>query len=160
MGSAPPEALVVGGIPSTRTFLRFDLPPAIRSASTVVRATLLMVPAEPLLGAAGDTTTLAAFPLFNDFGPKSKPDVLPADTLGRERAVLAVGTADSIVMDITRIVQPWQADTSVSQSLVLLLSPEGGSIAELRLSSPTSPEGRPALRITYVPFFSYEEPLP
>jgi hypothetical protein len=63
-------------------------------------------------------------------------------------------------MDITRIVQPWQGDSTVSQSLVLLLSPEGGSIAELRLQSPTGASGRPALRITYVPFFSYEEPLP
>lgn len=158
--SAPDEALLVGGVPSARTFLRFDLPPEILRASTIVRATLLLVPAGPLVGAEGDTTTLAAFPLGIDYGPKSKPEVLPADTLGRERADLVVGTTDSIVMDVTRILLPWQSDTTVSQSLLLLLSPEGGSIAELRLASPTSPTGRPAIRITYVPFFSYEEPLP
>jgi hypothetical protein len=168
----PDDALLVGGIPSARTFLRFDLPHDILNASTIVRATLLMVPAEPLLGAAADTVTLVAFPLLKDFGPKSKPAVLPRDTIVREleglppdtvvreQAVLAVGTADSIVMDITRIIQPWQGDSTVSQSLVLLLSPEGGSIAELRLQSPTGASGRPALRLTYVPFFSYEEPLP
>jgi hypothetical protein len=168
----PDDVLSVGGIPSARTFLRFDVPPGILNASTIVRATLLMVPAEPLLGAVADSVTLVALPLRKDFGPKSKPEVLPRDTLVREleglppdtvvreQVVLAVGTVDSIVIDITRIVQPWQGDSTVSQSLVLLLSPEGGSIAELRLPSPASTPGGLALRLTYVPFFSYEEPLP
>jgi hypothetical protein len=39
------------------------------------------------------------------------------------------------------------------------MSPEGGGLAELRLHS-TSGTMRPALRIAYVPFFTYEEPLP
>jgi hypothetical protein len=154
------EPLVMGGVPSARTFLRFDMPAEILDASTIVRATLILVPATPVLGAEGDTTTLAAFPLLEDFGPKSKPEVLPADTLGRELAVLPVGAADSILMDVTRIMQPWQSDSTLPQTIVLLLSPEGGSIAELRVFSPTSAGGRPALRVTYVPFFSFEEPLP
>ncbi len=154
------ELLVMGGVPSARTFLRFDIPATILEASTIVRATLILIPATPVLGAQGDTTTLAAFPLLEDFGPKSKPEVLPVDTLGRELAVLPVGSADSILMDVTRIMQPWQSDSPLPQTIVLLLSPEGGSISQLRVFSPTSAIGRPAVRVTYVPFFSFEEPLP
>ena len=150
----------MGGVPSARTFLRFDMPTEILDASTIVRATLILVPATPVLGAERDTTTLAAFPLLEDFGPKSKPEVLPEDSLGRELATLPVGTADSIFVDVTRILQPWQSDSTLPQTIVILLSPEGGSIAELRVFSPTSAVGRPGLRVTYVPFFSLEAPLP
>ncbi|MEX2153488.1 MAG: hypothetical protein WD825_09125 [Gemmatimonadaceae bacterium] len=38
----PPFVLRVGGLPSRRTYLRFDIPPAILDSSNVVRATLIL----------------------------------------------------------------------------------------------------------------------
>jgi hypothetical protein len=155
----PDDQLVVGGVPSARTFLRFALPESILKFSTISQASLLLVPVAPMTGATDDTVKVTAFGIAGDFGPKSRPEVTQSDSLARGAAELITGQADSIEIDVTLIVKPWQADTTLPRTLILLMSPEGGGLAELRLHSTRSTGFTPALRVTYVPFFTYEEPL-
>jgi hypothetical protein len=66
-----------------------------------------------------------------------------------------VGSTDTIVVDMTQLMATWQADTSIVRTLVLRLDDEGGTIGELRLGSSKTPGLYPAMRLTYVPPFSF-----
>lgn len=156
---APPsaETLAMGGIPSARAFLRFELPPIVMDSSDIVRATLVLVPDGPVQGAPGDSVLLRAFALTADLGPKS-PFSVPttSDTTVPGLVAVPVGSTDSVRVDITHIVRPWQTSPDYPRAVLLLVVPEGGTLGEIRLRSSRSPQGRPGLRLTYVPFLSVE----
>jgi hypothetical protein len=150
---ADPDALTVGGSPAARAFLRVNVPSFIIDSSRVVKAELLLVPFEPVLGAPSDTMQLAVDGVSADFGPKS-PLLLTVDSL-RVTEPVGVGSTDTIVVDMTQLMATWQADTSIVRTLVLRLDDEGGTIGELRLGSSKTPGLYPAMRLTYVPPFSF-----
>jgi len=147
------NAVGVGGVPAARAFLRLSIPDTILRRSNVVRATLLLVLAEPALGAPGDTLSLRAFALEADYGPKSRFIPAPADTIIRGAVDVAVGSADTIRIDVTHIVRPWQADTARPRTILLRIVPEGATLGEVRLATSRSAGPKPAIRITYVPLF-------
>ena len=70
-------SLLIGGTPSSRTFVRVALPSFIMDSSNIVRAHLLLVPVEPVLGAPSDTFEVVAEALGADFGAKSPILSLP-----------------------------------------------------------------------------------
>jgi hypothetical protein len=144
---------VVGGIPSARTIVRVAIPPKILDSSDVVRATLLMVLDGPVLGGPGDSVTVRTFAVRADVGLKSPLFGVGQDSVTRGVADLPVGSADTMRIDITRIVIPWQNDSSVARSILLGLAPEASSLGEVRLRSSQSTAGAPAIHITYVPRF-------
>ena len=146
-----PTALAVGGTPSARALLRVTLPPRIVDSSNVVRATLILLPSEPTLGAPGDTLLIQAEAVAADFGPKSPIIPLPADSLPFASARVAVGTMDTVRIDITHIVVPWKGNPNLPRSFMLRAVPEGTALAELRFNSSESAVGSPLLQITYVP---------
>jgi hypothetical protein len=147
------DAVAVGGVPAARAFLRLSVPDTILQRSNVVRATLLLVPAEPALGAPGDTLSLRAFALEADYGPKSRFVPSPVDSIVRGAVDVAVGSADTIRIDVTHIVRPWQADTTRPRTILLRIVPEGATLGEVRLATSRSAGPKPAIRITYVPLF-------
>ncbi len=155
----PDDELVIGGSPSARTFLRYALPESILEFSTISQATLLLVPSQPMTGATEDTVAVSAFAVLGDFGPKSRPEPFDADSLGRGSVDVVVGQTDTVAIDVTLIVKAWQADSALPPTMVLLMAPEGGGLAELRVHSTRSAALKPAIRITYLPFFTFEEPL-
>lgn len=148
-----PDEVVAGGLPSARAFLRLAIPDSILRNSNIVRATLLLMPSSPVLGAPGDTLSLRAFGLEADYGPKSKYIPAPQDTIIRGAASLAVGSTDTIRIDVTHIIRPWQADTTRPRTILLRLIPEGATLGEVRLATSRSAGAKPALRLTYVPLF-------
>jgi hypothetical protein len=155
------DILGVGGAPSWRSILRVDLPSYVVDSSDVSRATLILVPSEPILGGAGDTLRLRADALTEDVGPKS-PIVAPApetrDTLSVGGLSLFVGAIDTVVIDVTHVIKPWRADTSRPHSIVLWMVPEATSVGQARFWSSRSAVGAPSLAITYVPLFPRNEP--
>jgi hypothetical protein len=151
-----PDVLAVGGLPSARAFLRVNLPLGIMDSSEVVRATLLLVPSEPVIGSMGDTVKLRALGLQADVGPKSPFFLAPADSVGA--ADVLVGATDTIEVDITYLVRPWQGDSTLARALLLTVTPEAGSLGEIRLRSTRSLQGAPAMRVTYVPLFFEASP--
>lgn len=156
-----PDVLAAGGAPAWRSILRVDLPRYVVDSSDVSRATLILVPSEPVLGAAGDTLRLRADALTDDVGAKS-PIVEPApevrDTLTIGGLDLLVGASDTVRIDVTHIVKPWRADTTRPRSIVLWLVPEASSVGQARFGSSRDAGRAPTLAITYIPLFPRNEP--
>jgi hypothetical protein len=152
-----PDALGIGGSPSSRAILRVNLPSAILDSSDIVRATLLIAQDMPALGAPGDSVLFQAFALREDLGLKS-PFAVPSisDTVVPGSLPIPVGSADTIRVDITHILRPWQSDSTLPNSLLLTVVPEAASLGELRLLSSISGTP-PSLHIAYVPLFLVEE---
>jgi len=148
--------LTVGGEPSSRALLRFDLPEDIEDSATIVRATLELVPRSPMLGLPADPALLQAKALLADLGAKSPVTTderfISADTL-------SVGSADTVRLDMTPIVRLWQAASERPEAVFLSLLPEGASFTRPVFGSTRSGTvGAPRLRITYLKPFPFETP--
>lgn len=156
-GDAPPRVgtLAIGGVPSSRAFFRFDIPSSIIDESDIVTATLLLVPVEPVFGAAGDSLDLVGNGVGADFGPKSP--VVPGavvDSLA-VRGAAAIGSVDTVAINITTLVGQWQNSESQPRTLVLRGATEAAGPAQLLVGTSRSAAARPALRLTFIPAFSF-----
>jgi hypothetical protein len=152
-----PDLLTVGGEPSSRALLRFDLPQPIKDSATVVRATLELIPVSPLIGLSTDPPLLQATALFADLGAKSP--VVTTDTRFIVADTISVGTADTIRLDLTPIVRLWQSDDERPEAVFLSLLPEAASFSRPVFGSTRSaPPGAPRLRLTYLKPFPFENP--
>ena len=146
-----PDEREVGGAPASRTMLRFDLPRRIADSSTVVRATLVLVPTGPVLGAPGDSLAVIAQGLAADVGAKSPLQGIPADSVSLRVGFLRVGAADTVRLDVTDLVIGWTQDSTRPRAFAVRALPEGGSVAALRMGARTSGAARPRLHVTFVP---------
>jgi hypothetical protein len=145
----PPDVFEVGGIPTARSFLKVALPTAFVSSSDVIRATLLLVPSEPVLGAPGDTIVVRADAIYADVGPKS-PFIVPAtDTSYGSFATVPVGSTDTIRIDVTSIMRLWRTSSAAPRAFMLRTVPEASSLGLIRVQSSRVPGLAPGLRLTY-----------
>ena len=160
-----PAFLTVGGDSSSRSLLRFALPADLTTSANIVRATLDLVPRTAIPGLPGDIAILEGRAVLADLGAKSpvSTDVrfIVDDTLG-------VNSSDTVRLDVTRIVQLWQASTTAPDAIFLSLLPEASTFTRAEFGStrsdpeltPSAPEplGAPRLRITYQRPFPFENP--
>ncbi|HEU4523675.1 MAG TPA: hypothetical protein VFR62_01560 [Gemmatimonadales bacterium] len=152
-----PDLLTVGGEPSSRALLRFDLPRPIEDSATIVRATLELVPAAPVIGLPSDPPLLEARSLFADLGAKSP--VVSTDARFIVSDTISVGSADTVRLDVTPIVQLWQAVDERPEAMFLSLLPEAASFSRPVFGSTRSGTPGPArLRVTYLKPFAFETP--
>jgi hypothetical protein len=163
--TTPTTMIAVGGIPSRRTFFRFDVPSRIVDSTTVVRASLLLtqvpnrrisqresVYVYPVAVLAGPTVTnirsaLEFIGINGQFGLDSVL-VAPADSGVRS-------------FELVGLVRTWKGQaTTVSPRTVALRSGGEGSLpAEIDFySTKAAPALRPRLRITFIPPFPYGLP--
>jgi hypothetical protein len=148
--------LTVGGEPSARALLRFDLPEDIEDSATIVRATLELVPRSPILGLPTDPALLQAKALLADLGAKS-PVATDARFISSD--TLVVGSADTVRLDVTSIVRLWQSASDRPEAVFLSLLPEAASFTRPVFGSTRSGTvGAPRLRITYLERFPFENP--
>jgi hypothetical protein len=146
--------LAVGGEPSARALLRFDLPEDIEDSATIVRATLELVPRSAMLGLPTDPPLLQATAVLADLGAKS-----PVDTRFISSDTLVVGSADTVRLDMTTIVRLWQSTSERPEAVFLSLLPEAASFTRPVFGSTRSGTvGAPRLRITYLKPFPFESP--
>lgn len=150
----PPDLLTVGGIPSARAILRFSVPALVTDSSQIVRATLVLVPAEPLSGLPGDSTLLDVRGIFSDLGPKS-PRIETNDALIITR-LLEPGSTDSLTLDVTTVARLWDSAAGIPPALILAVNPEAASFGLARFGSSRTPGLVPALRITYARPYPFE----
>jgi len=149
-----PSFLTVGGEPSSRALLRFDLPEPIKDSATIVRATLELLPREPLLGLPTDSPLLQAKALLADLGAKSP---VTSDARFIVSDTLTVGSADTVQLDVTAIIRLWQTEDELPEAVFLSLLPEAASFTRPVFGSTRSPTtGAPRLRITYLRAFPFE----
>jgi hypothetical protein len=149
--AADPDALPVGGTPSARALLRVHLPSNVVDSADVSRATLILVLAEPVAGAPGDTLRLRADGVSIDVGAKS-PLLAFSDTSSIGAADVAVGRTDTVRIDVTHIINPLRVDTLLPASIVLRIVPEGGTVGQPRFWSSRN-AAAPSLHVTYIPLF-------
>jgi hypothetical protein len=155
--TADPDLLTVGGEPSSRALLRFDLPQPIEDSATIVRATLELIPVEPVLGLPTDPPLLQGTALFADLGAKSP--VVTTDDRFIVADTISVGTADTIRLDVTSLVRLWQAVEERPEAIFLSLLPEAASFSRPVFGSTRSgTPGPPRLRVTYLKPFPFETP--
>jgi hypothetical protein len=140
----------VGGAPASRTMLRFALPARIGDSVTVLRATLVLVPTRPVLGAPGDSLAVIVQGIAADVGAKSPLQSIPTDSVALRVVVLPVGSADTVRLDVTDLVIGWTRDSRRPRAFAVRAIPEGGSVAVLRVGSADG-LARPRLHVTFVP---------
>jgi len=152
-----PTTLVVGGMPSYRTYLRFNVPLRITDSSTIVRADLVLTQQRSRYGNANDT--VAVYPLVPN-ATSDVSDLRRAIDLAAEGRLVGVDTALMVpsdsgqkVINVLALARSWRTLTkTVPRALALRIGFEGAQPAELRFfSSEASPALRPKLRITYLP---------
>ena len=150
----PPAAATareIGGSPAARTMLRFALPPRIADSSRVLRATLELLPAEPVSGAPDDSLAVIAQGLSADVGAKSPLTAVSEAVVPLLVAFLPVGSTDTVRLDVTDVVISWTRDSTRPRVLAVRAVPEGGAFAELRIGAAASGALRPRLHVTFVP---------
>ena len=165
-GSPPPPANVaaVGGLPSNRVYLRFDLPSSlIDSSTTIVRATLILHQRGDSTFLSPDSITLnprvvIASPGVTDV---SKAVLLLADATTVPLRGVFVNPSEvrsdsiALVSRAASIVTLWRAEgpTLMQRALVLQSSSEGHDPRRFLIYTNTAlPDTlRPRLHLTYIP---------
>ena len=160
-----PAFLTVGGDSSSRVLLRFALPPEVAESAAIVRATLELIPRRPIPGLPTDPGVLEGRAVLADLGAKSPVTI---DTRFIVADTLSANTADTIRLDVTRMVQLWQAASERPAAVFLRLLPEASSFTRAEFGSTRSdpaitpgalePVGAPRLLITYQRPFPFENP--
>ncbi len=146
----PPAGLTVGGLAAARAFVKLNVPTWLVDSTVVVRASLLLTPPRPTLGAPGDTFRLRVLPLGADFGPKSPL----ADSAYAGYGRVPVGGTDTVAIDITKILLLWRGNTLVPHTVMLGVAREieAGSIDTFEVPGQGALT-QAAIRITYgMPF--------
>jgi hypothetical protein len=152
--------LTIGGEPSSRALIRFGLSDAFLDSATIVRATLELTPARPIIGLTGDPAFLQTLAVLGDIGAKSP---VTGDSL-QLSDTLPTFASDTIRLDVTNIVQLWQAVRTRPQSIYLRVLPEAATFARGVFYSSRSHGPDPAvpvaprLRVTYQRAFPFENP--
>jgi hypothetical protein len=147
--------LAVGGVPSARTLVRVAMPAFLHDTVDVVRATLILVPPNPVQGAPSDSFKILARTVLTDLGAKS-PLGTNASLYGS--AVVHIGSSDTVNIEITNLVRAWSLDTTLATAFILGQVPEATSYTEIRFYSSRAPAFRPALHVTYVKRFRFGAP--
>jgi len=148
------DQLLVGGAPSSRFIVRFDVPDSVLVGVQVLRAELLLTPVQPISGVVDIATTITARGVLSDQGAKS-----PLVPLLAAITPVTVGSADTVVMEVVDIVRTWQTvNNPPAQAFFISLQPEASSFTVPIFASTRSASGVPRLRVTYVAPLDFEEP--
>jgi hypothetical protein len=160
LGNAPRSAnvIAIGGLPSRRGFLRFDVPAKLVDSSTVLRATLLLTQTPSPFVDPKDTIivypqVVAAVPAITDVTRAA--DILTLPGVGIDSLLLTPGDSGLRQVDMVQVFKQWQAQTHTTtpsqRALVLRPQQEGSSPLEALFFSTDAPAAlRPRLRVTYV----------
>ena len=150
--------IVVGGVPSRRAYLRFNVPSRFVDSSTVVRATLLLT--QRPSGGADPRDSLTLLPEVVVAGESitdlSRAVLLtaPGDVLlGIDTLRVAAADSGQRSISVVGLVRLWSAQpTGSTRALVLRPSMEGAQPGEIRFfSNEARADLRPRLRISYIP---------
>lgn len=160
-----PQLLAVGGEPAARALLRFDLPAGLLSADStqIIRATLELVPATPIIGLPFDTAVVRARGVVADLGAKSPLCALAAGNLCGPAFVtriysaqLMAGSTDTVRIEVDDLIRGMQGDRPAAQALFLEVDPEAATFTRVQFGSTAVPAMRPRLRVTFVRAFPFQ----
>lgn len=156
-GTPPPTAglIAVGGLPSTRGYLRFNIPSRIVDSSLVIRATLLLT--QQASAAPNPADTMLVRPLLVFAGPSvtdpAKAAQITADSTEFAPLATLPGTSGLREIEIAPAFRFWsaQSDVLLPRAITLKGSQEEFSPQQALFYSAAAsdPALRPKLRISY-----------
>ena len=144
-------ALVVGGLPARRTFLRFVVPAALADSTTIVRAVLELVQ-RPARGVdARDSVLVRPAPVVATervTDVRRAADMVATGLLALDSLRLAPGDSGRRTLSLVSLVRAWRAfPVGTQRAVVLRAALEGVQGGEVRFFSVEAPPGlRPRLR--------------
>ena len=140
-----PTTLLVGGAPSVRALIRFPWPLVLKDTAEIIRATLELVPVQPIEGLPNVNSTVVVQGILVDLGAKSPliPQVQSANTF-------QVPTSAVLSFEVRPTVQLWQGNAGRPPALFVWLSPEASSFSVPVFGSTADPARQPRLRVEYV----------
>lgn len=154
-----PGTLVVGGLPGSRVYLRFNVPAWVTDSVGVLRARLQLVQ-DPVTGvAAGDSIRLDGHLVVANTDAislhRAATLLSPAGIFVASTSVLP-SASDTVRLNINGLIRQWNTtNPSIARptAIILRANLEGGTPAALRFHSTTAadPALRPKLLITYTP---------
>jgi len=154
----PPGILTIGGLPGTRAYLSFNIPPSISDSSLVVAATLVLT--QRASASPDPTDSMAIQPFLVLAGPgvtdpsKAAQIVAPASVLGLAPLRTPPGTSGVREVQIGPAFKYWgiQNASELPRAIVLQSLQEDYSAQQAFFySSSSDPALRPKLRISYTP---------
>jgi hypothetical protein len=148
-----PGRLVVGGAPSARALIRFNLPEAIRDSASIVRARLELETTEPIRGLPNDDAEVQATGVLIDVGAKS-----PLITNLTLSDTVQAGQTTRIEIEARRIVAQWQIGANRPPAIFLSMNPEASTFTLPLIVSTADPARAPRLRIAYVRRYPFANP--
>lgn len=160
------DFLTVGGAPSARSLLRFDLTSRIgsRDSAQIVRATLKLVPTASIPGIPNDLATLRVRGVQSDIGAKSPRCGFSIGSVCGTWVIrelievpLVVGSSDTVSIEVSDLVRGWQGERGSARSLFLDLDPEAASFTRPEFGSSRTPGFTPIIELTYVLPFPFGE---
>ena len=146
-----PTLLTVGDVPASRVLLRFPWPAKLRDSATIVRATLELVPAQPVAGLPNDPGTLNVRGLATDFGAKS-----PVEPASLGFLPLSANFNDTVRVEIATVVQLWQGGLR-PPAIFLSITPEVETFTRAVFGSSRS-GAPPRIRVNFLPRFPFSRP--
>jgi hypothetical protein len=146
-----PNLLTVGGVPSSRVLLRFPWPAKLRDSATIVRATLELVPTQPVAGLRNDAGTLNVRGLATDFGAKS-----PVEPSSLGFLALPANFNDTVRVEIASVLQLWQGGLR-PPAVFLSITPEVETFTRAVFGS-TRSGAPPRIRVNFLPRFPFSRP--
>lgn len=151
---APPSVLAVGGLPTRRIYIRFNIPSSIVDSATIVRATLLLNQiSNPALDPTDQVNLIPqlvlAGPAVSD---PAKASQIVAD-ISADTVKVRPGDAGLTNVEIARAFGVWrgQKPETLPRAIIIKAINEGQSPLEIRFSSSEDIVAalRPRLRISY-----------
>jgi hypothetical protein len=149
--------LVVGGAPSERVFMRFDVPRRLADSTTIVRATLELVqrPARGVLSTDSVTIRSQAVTATDAVTDVRRAANLLASSslVGTDSLRLSPSDSGRRVVAVVQLVKVWRTlPEGTQRALVLRSALEGSEAGEVRFfSREAAPALRPRLRLSYIP---------
>jgi len=160
-----PNVLAVGGVPSRRVYLRFDVPSRIIDSTTVVRASLLLTQFPNRRVSPRDSFYVFPAAILSQGTITNVTNALnflgPDGQFGLDSLLLAPGDSGLKSFEIVGLVRTWKGQTvqTSPRTLGLRSGVEGSLPGEINFFSTRATVGlRPRLRITYVPQQNYGIP--
>jgi hypothetical protein len=160
-----PLLLSVGGPPSRRAFLRFNVPSHIIDSTTIVRASLLLTQVPNRFVDAKDSVKVFPVAVLSSPTVSDVSSLLQflgnAGEFNLDSLNLVPGDSAVRSFEVVGLTRLWknQPDNVAQRAIALLSGFEGQRPAQIDFYSTRAPVGlRPRLRITYVPAINYGLP--
>jgi hypothetical protein len=156
--TTPPTLLAVGGVPSRRVFLKFNVPSRIIDSTSIVRASLLLTQSPNKRLNPRDSIYVYPIPLVATSVVTNYATALQflggPGQFGLDSLRMAPGDSGVRSFEIVGLVRTWrrQPESISPRTMALLSGSEGQLGSEIDFFSTRAPAAvRPRLRITYVP---------